>query len=232
MDRKSADRIIITSNARMEKVVKWYEENKHWIDREPFVAPMESGVVELREEMIEFTFKNKDSAVEITVYMGMEPDIPASVVFEYDPQTKEVIHQHNAPSLPEDSTRRKMVELMLQYDNTVWKEALKYHSLMMFMKYYYEVIEIERHTEYRPAKKKKNKKSKKPLPLVRKVYVVKEFDEDELPKPEKVKRKYTKPDHEVKVRGHLRRYKSGKEVWVRPSVRYKGKSAHHKEYQF
>ena len=28
-----------------------------------------------------------------------------------------------------------------------------------------------------------------------------------------------------------RRYKSGKAVWVKPSVRYKGKPAHHKEYE-
>lgn len=36
---------------------------------------------------------------------------------------------------------------------------------------------------------------------------------------------------EVNVRGHLRRYKSGKVVWVKPSVKYKGKTAHHKEYE-
>ena len=58
-----------------------------------------------------------------------------------------------------------------------------------------------------------------------------EFDRASLPKPEQAKRGYTKPDHEVSVRGHLRRYKSGKVVWIQPSVRYKGRAAHHKEYE-
>lgn len=46
MNRKTADRIIVKSNARMKMVLDWYYENKHWLDREPFLAPMESGVVE------------------------------------------------------------------------------------------------------------------------------------------------------------------------------------------
>lgn len=58
MNRKTADRIIVKSNARMKMVLDWYYENKHWLDREPFLAPMESGVVELCEEQIEFTFEN------------------------------------------------------------------------------------------------------------------------------------------------------------------------------
>lgn len=47
MNRKTADRIIVKSNARMKMVLDWYYENKHWLDREQFLAPMESGVVEL-----------------------------------------------------------------------------------------------------------------------------------------------------------------------------------------
>lgn len=44
VNRKTADRIIVKSNARMKMVLDWYYENKHWLDREPFLAPMESGV--------------------------------------------------------------------------------------------------------------------------------------------------------------------------------------------
>ena len=40
MNRKTADRIIVKSNARMKMVLDWYYENKHWLDREPFLAPM------------------------------------------------------------------------------------------------------------------------------------------------------------------------------------------------
>ena len=65
MNRKTADRIIVKSNARMKMVLDWYYENKHWLDREPFLAPMESGVVELQGEQIEFTFENVRGVVEL-----------------------------------------------------------------------------------------------------------------------------------------------------------------------
>lgn len=95
-----------------------------------------------------------------------------------------------------------------------------------------EVVEVEQRVEHRPAKvKKKGRKVRRVQPLIRRFYTLAEFDADALPKPEQAKRKYTKPEHEVNVRGHLRRYKSGKTVWVKPSVRYKGKTAHHKEYE-
>lgn len=41
MNRKTADRIIVKSNARMKMVLDWYYENKHWLDREPFLAPID-----------------------------------------------------------------------------------------------------------------------------------------------------------------------------------------------
>ena len=79
MNRKTADRIIVKSNARMKLVLDWYYENKHWLDREPFLAPMESGVVELCEEQIEFTFENTRGVVEIAIYPTVQPNIPASL---------------------------------------------------------------------------------------------------------------------------------------------------------
>lgn len=205
MNRKTADRIIVKSNARMKMVLDWYYENKHWLDREPFLAPMESGVVELCEEQIEFTFENTRGVVEIA-------------------------NRRVAPELVEP--KRLALDLVLRYDKTPEKEALKYHALMLFMTYYREVVEVEQRVEHRPAKaKKKGRKARRVQPLIRRFYTLAEFDADALPKPEQAKRKYTKPEHEVNVRGHLRRYKSGKAVWVKPSVRYKGKTAHHKEYE-
>ena len=32
MNRKTADRIIVKSNARMKMVLDWYYKNKHWLD--------------------------------------------------------------------------------------------------------------------------------------------------------------------------------------------------------
>ena len=46
MNRKTADRIIVKSNARMKMVLDWYYENKHWLDREPFLALILSRLVD------------------------------------------------------------------------------------------------------------------------------------------------------------------------------------------
>lgn len=104
--------------------------------------------------------------------------------------------------------------------------------LMLFMAYYREEVKVEQRIERRPAKHKKKKRTAQVRqPLIRRIYTVTDFDSTALVKPEQAKRGYTKPDHEVNVRGHLRRYKSGKVVWVKPSVKYKGKTARHKEYE-
>lgn len=229
MDRRVADRIIVKNNNRMEMVINWYLENKHWIDREQFLAPLQSGVVELREEELEFTFENKDGRVEIAIYHSEPPGTVPIVIYDYDPAQKKNINRRIAPGISPEQQMK--IDILLQYDNTAEKEALKYHALMMFMKYYREEVKVERHKEHRPAKRKKKRKTRQALPLVRRVYTVTEFDKDELEKPKQAKRKYTKPEHEVSVRGHLRRYKSGKVVWIRPSVRYKGKVKQHKEYE-
>lgn len=45
------------------------------------------------------------------------------------------------------------------------------------------------------------------------------------------KRIYHKPTREVQVRGHYRRYKSGKTVWVNGFKKYKGSNAHDNVYK-
>jgi hypothetical protein len=230
VNRKTADRIIVKSNARMKMVLDWYYENKHWLDREPFLAPMESGVVELCEEQIEFTFENTRGVVEIAIYPTVQPNIPASIIFDYIPEQMDIANRRVAPELVEP--KRLALDLVLRYDKTPEKEARKYHALMLFMAYYREEVKVEQRIERRPAKHKKKKRTAQGRqPLIRRIYTVTDFDSTALVKPEQAKRGYTKPDHEVNVRGHLRRYKSGKVVWVKPSVKYKGKTAHHKEYE-
>lgn len=97
MNRNTADRIIVTSNARMERVLDWYFDNFKWLDREKFLAPMESGVVELCEEQIEFTFESKGSWVEMAVYITVKPNLPPVVMFDYDPATTEIRNRRIAP---------------------------------------------------------------------------------------------------------------------------------------
>lgn len=231
MNRKAADRIIVRSNDRMKLVIDWFYENKSWLDRQEFLAPLESGVVELQEEMLEFTFENKDGGVEIAVFSLEKPFLPAVLTFQYDPKTQGISERRFADHLTEE--RKGMLAIVLGFDRTDQKEALKYHALMQFMTYYREVVEVEERKTTQPVSAKRRKRGgcRRPQPLIRRAYIIGEFDRATLARPDGVKRAYTKPEHEVTVRGYLRRYKSGKTVWVKPCVKYKGKTAQPKEYE-
>lgn len=128
----------------------------------------------------------------------------------------------------------KFYNMMMQVmamDNTHLKEALKYHALMCFMTHYREMVKIEdkgRRTK-RQAKALR-KDVTKPLPLIRKQYVIEEVDSKVLRLPDQ-KRTYTKPEHEVSVRGYMRHYKSGKSVWIEPFTKYRGKGKNRKDYE-
>ena len=221
MERSTADRIVVKSNERMSEVLEWYFANKEWLDQEDFHAPMPQGVIELREEAIELTFEQKGSLVEIAVYPMLKPNLPAVVTFDYDPKTTVANHYRFPAYLSKE--RKEMLRLTMMVDETDRKSALKYHILMLFMTHYREIVEVkETHQRTRREAKRIKRSSNAPLPLVRKVYEVKNFDLKRLPSPDG-KRHYTKPDHEVAVRGYLRRYKNGKTKWIEPFTRYKDK---------
>ena len=232
LNGKTADRIIVKSNERMEMVLGWYFDNSEWLDREPFPFSMEKGIVELKEENVEFTFEKKANIVEIVVYATLEPRTAAVVSFDYDPNTDKIANRKVDPSGVLTGVKLAELSLLVSMDNMCWKEAQKYRALMLFMSHYREYVSAEKRVSKRPPKqKKKGRAAKRPQPLVSRVYLLTDFQAEDLHGPEMMKRHYTKPDHEVSVRGYYRHYKSGKTVWVRPSVRYKGKSQKPKEYE-
>lgn len=229
MDRKSADRIIVKSNERMSMVLNWYFENKEWLKDKEFHAPMDAGVVELQEEMIEFTFENKGDLVELAVFPTEKPNLPAVVTYDYDPRTWETSNFRFAPHLPK--VKRDLLRQVMMKDETHLKEAFKYHTLMLFMTYYREIVTVEEKGKRTKREAKILRKDKdKPLPLIRKQYVIEGVDVKNLRLPGQ-KRDYTKPEHEVNVRGYMRHYKSGKCVWIEPFVKYKGKGQDKKDYE-
>ena len=207
VDRKQADRIIVKSNGRMKY-----------------------GVIELQEELLDIAFEVMDEdKVEITIFPTIKPNLPASVILDYNPHTGIATNYRFAPGLPK--VKQDLMRIIILADRTDMKEVIKYHALMLFMVHYQEIVTV---SETRPRTKHEAKKIRKdrskPLPLIRKTYVLADADKKILRKPGD-KRAYTKPDHEVNVRGYQRRYKSGKTVWVKPSVRYKGKGTKRKEYE-
>lgn len=226
MDSKQMDRIIVKSNERMKKVLSWYVQNKEWLDKEEFHMPMDCGVIELQEENLDIVFeRTKNDLVQISIIPTIKPNIPPSVIFDYDPVTTKASNYRFAPGLPK--AKRELLKNVILYDKTDMKEALKYHALMLFMNHYQEIVEV---TESAPRPRKEAKKMcqnrKGLLPLIRKVYVLKDADDV---KKKHEKRAYTCPDHEVTVRGFWRTYKSGKKVWVKSFVRFKGKGQQQKK---
>lgn len=229
MDKRSADRIIVKSNARMEIVLDWFSKNREWLKKQEFHAPLDAGVVELQEELIEFTFESKGDLVELAVYPAEKPNLPAVVTYDYDPVTTQTSNFRFASHLPPE--RKMLLMQVMAMDNTHLKEALKYHALMCFMTYYRETVKIEDKGKRTKRQAKALRKDvTKPLPLIRKQYVIEEVDSKVLRLPDQ-KRTYTKPEHEVSVRGYMRHYKSGKSVWIEPFTKYRGKDKNRKDYE-
>ncbi len=229
MDRRHLDRIIVTNNSQMDKVLAWYQENKDCLNSKKFYAPLDIGIIELREEALEVLFETKGKHIELSIYTSINPELPAMLTFDYDPEIWTISNYRLAAHLSKE--RKELLKTMLILDHTDKKEALKYHALMLFMAYYKEVITVkEIRTRTKREAKSIRKDKKRPLSLVRKIYEIESFDTNKSCFQE-TKRKYTEPEHEVKVRGFYRHYKSGKVIWVAPFSKYKGKGHNQKEYK-
>lgn len=224
MDRETADRIIVKDNERMDKVKLWWLDNKDWLERQEWHAPIPSGIIELQGEGLGITFEEKNDIVELSLFPlehnGSVP--PTFVIFDYDPVTTKANNYRFAPGCRQ--IKQDFIRVIILADHTDAKAAMKYQMLMLFMAHYREVIEVEERKVRKPAVgKKKHGKSKRPAALLAKrIYQVKDF-EPPVKATAAEKRNYTKPDHEVNVRGYFRHYKSGKQVWIEPYTRYKEK---------
>ena len=213
MKKSDFDRIIVDKNSKMTEIINWFLANKEWLAKEEFHAPMESGLIVMVEEKNDIGFESLgDGEVKIYVYPAHIEE-PA-MTFHYDPVTTKV-RNHQFPN----KMRHR-------------KEALL--KLMMFAAHYEEIVEVDEKQNVRRTRheaKMLRKNQSQPLSLVKKTYVIKEFSGDNLHRYGE-KRGYTKPDHEVQVRGFYRKSKNGKKSWVKPFSRYKDKGGRHpKEYK-
>ena len=230
MNRESLDRIVVSSNAKMGRIIQWYLDNQDWLDERPFEPPFLTGRILLEEEHIEVVFQTKGSVVDLAVYPEFGP-MPA-VTFAYDPKTKSYRDYRYPPHLTKE--RRDLLAAVMKIDRTDYKEAMKYHALMLFALYYEEIVEVDATKTVRRSKheaKQLPRRKDQPLSLYRKTYVVTNVEDAKLTKHGE-KRGYTKPDHEVSVRGFFRTYQNGKVSWVKPHTRYKGsRKGSGKEYK-
>lgn len=233
MDRKVADRIVVRSNKRMQLVLSWFARNQEMLRSHEFYAPLEVGVIEFCEEGLELTFESKREFVELAIFSIEKPNLPAIVTYNYEPETTKVSDFRFASHLTPE--KKAILMRTILKDDTDRKEALKYHALMCFITYYKEEVKVtDKGARTKREAKSLRKDKKRPLPLIRKEYVIDEklnstvLNDSADPAQ---KRAYTKPEHEIRVRGHIRRYKSGKSVWIKPFVKNKDKEKNIKEYK-
>lgn len=233
VDRKNCDRIVVESNAKMEKVIQWYLSNKEWIDNIPFRSPIPSALIELKEEGIDVCYEPDGDSVMLYIW-SKSVNVPNGVYvckYSYNPHTHSIGSPQLAPGLSPE--RERLLKIVLKGDNTLYKEALKYHALMSFAAHYENVVEVSekrRNSISKTKAKKIARKSGREVSLYSTVYKLPDnatIDKTIASAP----RHYTKPTEAVNVKGHYRTCKSGKRVWVKPFTKYKDKPTNSKTYR-
>lgn len=231
MDVKNLDRIVITTNERMQKVLDWFFENQEWLRQQEFKVPMETGLVQLKEEQLDFSFCQigeigDGGYVEISVYPQLKekpnPNYYSAVTFNLNPLNG-VRYKYKFPASLPKKQKETLMKVILVEDETDRKVALKYCALMYFMQYYSEIVKVDESQNTARTKKEAKEiriRKDQPLSLVRKVYVLEDFEKRKLLRPG---RKHASPDHEFGVRGHWRQCPNGKKVWIREYSKCKGK---------
>lgn len=228
MKQKDENRIIIKNRAQYTLIIDWFKCNIDMLSDREFHAPVDSGVIIVPDYFTELEFDADEDTIRFTLYVSDKDHTFPTLHFTFDKHTQNICEQH----LPESAPSQLVPDLMklVEKHNPQLQSVLEYYAVMNFMAYFTEqVIKETQVVSREPDKHKKRRKSQKRLlPLIRKIYILPELIEETSEEAqteateESIPRKYAKPTHEVKVRGHYRHYKDGRIVWVRPSVRYKG----------
>lgn len=220
---KECDRIEVDSIEKMERVIKWYDDNKEWIEDREFRCSIPSGVIDFSEELITLAYEPESYYIRMYLYM----DGTYVCSFRYTPFCKLECQDYMVSFPPFlDNERREAAEALLRADNTLWKCTKKFRVLMYFIALYRNVIEVtekKRNSLTEHQAKRLSRLTKREVSLYAATYKLLDVEKAIEGKPqERTKRKYTKPTSEVSVRGFWRTTKSGKRIWIEPFTKYKG----------
>lgn len=231
MKKSELGRIIVDKNEKMTRIIDWYLQNKEQLALDEFHAPMESGLIVMQEEHLDIGFVSRpDGRVDMAVYP--EHIDLAAMTWIYDPATTKMT-DHKFPNVG-SKEREQLMRTVLAFDRTDYKESVKYHATMLFAALHEEIIHVDERQSVRRTRKEAKRlrrNTKQPLNLIKRTYVMDEVPE-KIEREVGTRRGYTKPTHEVQVRGFYRKTKTGKTVWVKPFSRYKNKGNRElKEYR-
>ena len=227
------DRIVISSNKQMQKIIDWFDLNKEYIIEitdNVMTLPIKDGVIRFEEEGIDFEFHVHSSWGKFAAHMKSDYTKEHVPVFQFEANLapKEAAldyskHIRNLKFFSQNTDNVKKLREIVKIDNTTGKLVFKWFCVMGFMLFNEEIVEVD-HSQDKTRTRRVARAMgirNQPLSLVRKTYVVKNFD----PK-KKIKgapRGWTAPDHEVGVRGHYRHYKNGKVIWISEFSKFKEK---------
>ena len=195
------DRIIVKSNADMQRVLDWSAELRGLAVELPF----SEGEIEFQEEGFVLRFRDEGAPV-----VGFEMVVAGRVVvaWESNMDTLEIPELHLGGSV---ETKMQLGSLILK-DDTIGKCVRKFRGLMLFAAYYREEVKKTRTVRRVAAGGGSGKRSQKRMLSLRSYTIGGEML-SELPAPGRVWKGYAES---FGVRGHYRHYKSGKVSWVRP----------------
>ena len=200
------DRIVVRTIADMQRVIDWSEELRGMAIELPFPE----GEIEFQEELILLKFRDEGSNVVSFEMWIQEGDSRKVCDWRYDFAGDKCVELHIA-GRPEN---KMGLGLLLVSDDTVGKCIRKFRALMLFAAYYREDIQRTRVvTRKDVVKKRKNGKRSNKRSLITRRYTIGSEMLSELPAPKKEWHGYAES---FGVRGHFRRYRDGKVVWIRP----------------
>lgn len=208
------DKIIVKTNADMQRVLDWSQRLKGVSIKSVFPE----AEIDFQEEEIKLRFKDEGSS-----FVWFEAEMAGVKVVEWrsNLETGDIPELH----ISGEGDRKIKLGMLLAQDNTVAKCVGKFRALMLFAAYYREEVERTKVIE-RAAKKRNNGKrsSGGKRMLTTRKYMIGEEILSELP------RKYDRHTDGWGVRGHYRNLRSGKTVWVRPYTKGKNDSRSDREY--
>lgn len=198
------DRIVVRTNADMQRVIDWSEK----LTGVAVELPFPEAEIDFQEENVLLRFRDEGAP-----FVWFECEMQGMKVVEWrsNLETGDVAELKIAT----DGERKAGVAILLARDNTVAKCVRKFRSLMLFAAYYREEVMASKVVSRvaKPSRSNgKGKKNNRRMLTVRRYTIGSEML-GELPAP---KREWHGYRESFGVRGHYRTYSSGKVVWVRP----------------
>lgn len=209
------DKIIVRTNADMQRVIDWADR----LTGVPVRPVFPEAEIEFQEEDIVLRFRDE---VESLVWFEAEMAGRKVVEWRSNLETGDIPELH----VSGEGDRKVKLSMILAMDNTVAKCVRKFRALMLFAGYYREEVERTRVVErsVKPGKKNRSGSRNNRRMLTVRKYTIGNEVLSELP------RKYERHTDSWGVRGHYRTYKSGKTVWVRPYTKGENVGRSDREY--